>query len=93
MSRGYARWSRITSRNPCPCTVRIAADYDPLHDNYQFVGDRLSVFKEAQNAPDRTYSGGGGGSSTMMVVIGGGDDKEDEDEPMPYEVICYRLGD
>jgi hypothetical protein len=76
--------------------ARIAADYDPEHDNFQIIGDRLFVYKEAQNAPDRSYSDGGGGGGagmTMMIVSGGADDEEeDEREPMPYEVICYRLG-
>ncbi len=75
-------------------TARIAADYDPDHDNYQIVGDRLFVYKEAQNAPDRSFTGGGGGSSMMMVMVTGNDDDDEDDrEPEPYEVICYRLGD
>jgi len=75
-------------------TTRIAADYDSKYDNFQIVGNRLFVFKEAQNSPDRTFSGGGGGATTMMVIIGGGDEEEEDDrEPMPYEVICYRLSD
>ncbi len=71
-------------------TLRIAADYDPEDDNFLVVGDRLYVFKQAQNAPDRSFSGGGG--NMVAVVIGGGDDDEDDgEEPMPFEVICYRL--
>ena len=72
-------------------TLRLAADYDPENDRFQIVGDRLFVFKQAQNAPDRSYSGGGG---NMMVVIAGGnsdEEEEDDEEPMPFEVICYRL--
>jgi hypothetical protein len=75
-------------------TARLVVDYDPEYDNYQFVGERLFVFKEAQNAPDRTFSSGGGGASTMMVVMNGrneDEEEEDEREPRPYEVICYRL--
>ena len=74
--------------------ARLVVDYDPEYDNYQFVGERLFVFKEAQNAPDRTFSSGGGGASTMMVVMSGrneDEEEEDEREPRPYEVICYRL--
>ena len=73
-------------------TVGIAADYDPEHDEFLIVGDRLFVFKEARNAPDRTFSGGGGHATTTMVINSGADDEEEDDrEPMPYEVICYRL--
>ena len=74
-------------------TARIAADYDPRYDLYQFVDDRLFIYKEAQNAPDRTFAGGGGDNTMMMIVAGGGsdDDEDDDREPQPYEVICYRL--
>ena len=71
--------------------VRIEVDYDAEDDQFLIRGDRLYVLKEANNAPDRTFSGGGG---MMMVQMSSGraEDDEDEDkEPAPYEVICYRL--
>ena len=74
--------------------VLIKADFDPQRDNFTLCGDRLFVFKEAQNAPDRTHTmGGAGGGTTMVMMVGGGSAaaEEDEDDAKPYEVICYRL--
>ncbi len=73
--------------------VLIKADYDRDRDSYTLVGDRLFVFKESQNAPDRTQTMGGGGGTTMVMMVGGGASSEDEEdeEARPYEVICYRL--
>jgi hypothetical protein len=73
--------------------VRIEADYDPERDQYKLEGDMLFVFKEAQNAPDRTSTmgGGGGGMMVMMVSSGGASDEDEDEEIRPYEVICYRL--
>nr|MBC8426666.1 hypothetical protein [bacterium] len=70
-------------------TLRIAADFDPDDDRFLVVGDRLYVFKQALNAPDRNFSGGGG--AMVMVVAGREEDEDDGEEPMPFEVICYRL--
>ncbi len=75
-------------------TLRLEADYNADDDQYLIRGNHLYVLKEAQNAPDRTFSGGGG--NMMMVVSSGGSSDEDEDEdeePRPYEVICYELPD
>ncbi len=71
--------------------VRIAADYDPQRDEFRILGNHLLVFKEAQNAPERTASSGGAGM--MMVMISGAavDEEDDDEEPRPYEVIFYRL--
>lgn len=74
--------------------VAYRADYDPERDYYVFRGDRLYVFKEAAKAPPRTQTMGGGGTQMVMMVASGTPDDEEEDpdeEPMPYEVICYRL--
>ncbi len=72
--------------------MRLEADYSPDDDQYLIRGNHLYVLKEAQNAPDRSFSGGGG-MMTMVISSGGGNDEdEDEDEePAPYEVICYEL--
>jgi len=70
----------------------ITADYDPDNDQFLLRGNHLYVLKEANNAPDRTFSGGGGSMMMMISSGGGGSDDEDEDEePRPYEVICYEL--
>jgi len=72
--------------------LSLAADYNADDDRYLVRGNYLYILKEAQNAPDRSFTGGGG---TMMMVMstGGGsrDDEDDQKEPMPYEVICYEL--
>jgi len=74
--------------------LRIEEDYDPESDSYVLYGDRLFVFKEAQNAPPRTSTmGGGGGGATMVMMVGGnpGAEEDEDEEALPYEVICYRL--
>ncbi|MDX2475183.1 MAG: hypothetical protein QNL91_15920 [Candidatus Krumholzibacteria bacterium] len=75
-------------------TLRREADYSPDDDQYLIRGNHLYVLKEAQNAPDRTFSGGGGNMMMVMSSGGGGEEEEDDDEePRPYEVICYELPD
>jgi hypothetical protein len=73
--------------------ISIKADYNPTHDRYVLLKDRLYVLKEAQMQPASTSSSGGGGS--MMVMVSGGpsssDDDGDEDDGAPPGVICYRL--
>lgn len=75
--------------------VAVRADFDPERDRYTFSGDRLYVFKEAAKAPPRTQTIGGGGTTMVMMVASGAPDDEEQDdpdeEPKPYEVICYRL--
>jgi hypothetical protein len=73
----------------------IKADYDPSRDAYTVFGDRLFIFKEAQNAPPRSQTMGGGGTQMVMMVSSGSvAEEEDEDEdPRPFEVICYMLPD
>ncbi len=73
--------------------LRLEADYSADDDKYLVRGDHLYILKEAQNAPDRTFSGGGGSMMMIMSSGGGGDDEDDDEEPKPYEVICYRLPD
>jgi len=75
-------------------TLSLAADYDKDNDRFQIFGDRLFVFKEAQNAPDRTYTGGAGGGGGMVMVVAGRNQDEDDEgdvDSEPYEVVCYRL--
>ncbi len=75
-------------------TLRLEADYSADDDQYLIRGNHLYVLKEAQNAPDRTFSGGGGNMMMVMSSGGGGEEEEDDDEePRPYEVICYELPD
>ncbi len=73
--------------------LRIEADYDPGRDLFRVRDNMLFVFKEAQNAPDRTSTmgGGGGGMMVMMVSSGGASDDDEDEEIRPYEVICYEL--
>lgn len=72
--------------------VRLEADYSPDDDNFVIRGNHLYVLKEAQNAPDRTFTSGGGGMMMVQMSTGGGQADEDPDEePRPYEVICYEL--
>lgn len=71
--------------------IRIEADYDPLRDNFQLLGNHLLVFKEAQKAPDRTMSSGGGNMMMIMTSGSSSDDEDDDEEPRPYEVVFYRL--
>lgn len=72
--------------------LTINADFDAEDDQYRVRGDHLYIFKEANNAPDRTFSSGGG---NMMMVMSSGnsgrDDEQDDEDPKPYEVICYKL--
>lgn len=69
----------------------IEADYSPDDDQFLIRDDYLYVLKEAQNAPDRTFSGGGGMMMVQMSSGGGNDDDDDAAEQRPYEVICYAL--
>ncbi len=69
----------------------IKADYDPKRDNYLILGDHLLVFKEAQNAPERTATSGGGNMQMIMVSGVSSSSDEDDEDPRPYEVVFYRL--
>jgi len=70
--------------------IRIEADYDPERDNYRIRGGFLFIFKEAQKAPDRVTTTGGGGMMITMIR-GSNADEDDQEDPRPYEVVCYRL--
>ncbi len=72
--------------------ICIQADYDPQRDNFRILDNHLLVFKEAQNAPERTTTSGGGGMQMVMVSgVSGNIDEDEDEEPRPYEVVFYRL--
>jgi hypothetical protein len=56
--------------------VALQGEGDPLEDGYFFVGDRFFVVT---------------GFLDAAMAAQGAALEEDEEEPLPMEVICYRL--
>ena len=69
--------------------VSLAADFDPERDTYFLRDVYLFIIKEGQNEPSSFGTYGG----SAFLNMGSGSEDEEDEEALPLQVICYRIGE